>query len=405
MAKKTRRTQTAEPLPERGPTFPPPPGLGGIVGQDRAVETLRRALGSGRLHHAWIFHGPAGVGKFTTAVSFAAAALDPTTIQPGREVPEPDPDSRTQQLILAGSHPDLHVITKELARFSDDKQVRDRKLITIPKAVIDEHLIRPSALSASVRAGGAVDKVFVVDEAELLDRSPTNAPVQNALLKTLEEPPAGTLIILVTSEEERLLPTIRSRCQRVAFVRLDERDMQKWLGASDDAAGLELSEQDRRWLIRYAQGSPGAFLAAARGRVHEWHARLAPMFEALSRGEYPAGLAAMLHEHVDTWATEWVASHQNASKDAANKAGARQMFRLLGEIVRDGLRADIEQGTDRAESWLAVSDLLREAERTADANVQLPFVFEHVVAEWGRVFRAGGAEGIGAAGRARAGRA
>ncbi|MEM9373943.1 MAG: hypothetical protein AAGA55_09895, partial [Planctomycetota bacterium] len=192
-----------------------PVALDAVLGQDRAVSQLAAAMASGRLHHAWIFHGPEGVGKFTTALAWAAMLLDPTTAPGLTGAFACEPDSPTQRLLASGTHPDLHVVRKELARFSSDARVRDAKLATIPKAVVEDHLIAPASVAPVMRTGSMMGKAFIVDEAELLDRSPANAPTQNAILKTLEEPAPGTLIVLVTSSEDRLLPTIRSRCQRV----------------------------------------------------------------------------------------------------------------------------------------------------------------------------------------------
>ncbi|MEL7087151.1 MAG: hypothetical protein AAGL98_01715, partial [Planctomycetota bacterium] len=220
-----------------------------ILGQTHALDQLHAQLTSGRVHHAQIFHGPAGVGKFTTALALAKVLLchaperdlagrvtacggcvSCLTFRPAPEEAGPDATPGAGAGAAAGAgagagafpgvaHPDLHVVNKELARYSDDRQVRDRKLTSIPVDVLRTALIEPAYLGAQLNHG----KVFIVDEAELL-----NAAGQNVLLKTLEEPPTpddntgggGTTIILVTANEDRLLPTIRSRCQRIAFVPL-----------------------------------------------------------------------------------------------------------------------------------------------------------------------------------------
>ncbi|MGP1346029.1 MAG: hypothetical protein ACTS3F_05080 [Phycisphaerales bacterium] len=203
-----------------------------ILGQDRAIATLNSAVASGRVHHAWIFSGPKGVGKFTAATAFAAALLDPDTrIEDGRvvEALPGDRGSEARSLLDRGAHPDLHIIRKELARFSDDSSVRSRVLSTIPKPVVDRFLLQPIARAPVRRDGGLISKAFIIDEAELLDRSTRHAPNQASLLKTLEEPPAGSVIILVTSNEGRLIPTVRSRCQRVAFGLLSDEDMRGWM--------------------------------------------------------------------------------------------------------------------------------------------------------------------------------
>lgn len=375
-------SEIAIPAPEL-PPVPSPLAFSQILGQDRAVATLDAALRSGRLHHAWIFHGPAGVGKFTTALAFAALLLDPTTGENLSGGLEADPGSPVQRLLSAGTHPDLHVITKELARFSDDAQIRERKLTSIPKDVVDTHLLQPAALAPTIRHAQPprASKVFIIDEAELLDRSPTNAPTQNAILKTLEEPPAGTVIILVTSSEDRLLPTIRSRCQRVAFTPLDPDAMRRWIAARD----LPLEPRQRDWLIAFSEGSPGTLLTAAQGGFFEWNAVIAPMLAAAEKGRFELELGPAMAKLVDDWAKAWVEANELASKEAANRAGARWMFRLLNNHFRHALRA---APADQAGLFADAIDRIRDAERRLDANVALPFVMESLAAELAALFAA-----------------
>jgi DNA polymerase-3 subunit delta' len=358
-------------------------GLGEIIGQERAIATIRAAIRSGRLHHAWIFHGPEGVGKFTTAVAFASLILDPTA-GPGLsgEI-EAERGSRVQRLIEAGQHPDLHIITKELARFSEDRKVRDAKLTSIAKDVVRTHLLDPAALGSAMK-GGLAQKVFIVDEAELLDRSAGQAFSQNALLKTLEEPAPGTVIILVTSHPERLLPTIRSRSQQVAFGPLSEAAMQQWVRTAGreapELAGLD--DAARRWVLSFTAGSPGQALMAARTGLHAWHEKAGPMLEDLAsgRGGFPIALGQTMAGLVDEWAAAWVEAHPNGSKDAANRAAARLMLRMASEVFRGRLASS--SAAERARALRAI-ELVHEAEREADANVQLPFVFESWAARVG----------------------
>jgi DNA polymerase III subunit delta' len=356
--------------------------LGDILGQPRAVATLRAAIASGRIHHAWVFYGSDGVGKFTTALAFASVILDPTSAPDLSGVIEPDPRSRVRHLIAEGTHPDLHVVTKELARYSDEKKIRDAKLITIPKDVIENHLLGPAALASNL-PGGMVQKVFIVDEAELLDRHGGPYWVQNQLLKMLEEPPPGTVIILVTSYPERLLPTIRSRAQRVAFAPLDEPAMARW-AKSAAAAVPELASLDdaaRRWVLRFAAGSPGGAVMAARTGLYAWHTATADMLADLAsgrRGAFPLGLGQAMWDLVDGWAAARVEAQPNASKDAANRAAARLMFRMVAESFREKLASANHDEQARA---LRAIDLLARAEQEADSNVQLSFVFENWAAQ------------------------
>lgn len=349
--------------------------LSDILGQDRAVAALRSSLHADRVHHAWVFHGPAGVGKMTTARAFAAMLLDPTLAPNLAGELEPDESSQTQQLIAAGVHPDLHVVTKELALFSDDAQVRARKLITIPRQVVDEHLIRPASLTARVPSGARAGKVFIVDEAELLDEG-----TQNAVLKTLEEPAPGTVIILVTSRENRLLPTIRSRCQRVAFAPLDDASMREWIARDKERSAV--GQEQREWLTRFADGAPGRYELAQTMGLFGWSRDLAPRLDAADKGSFDPDLGKAMSDLVEQFAQDWVSAHDNASKDAANKDGARHMFALLAHRAQEHLRSATSD--PHAERALRTIDLVGDAERNINANVNMKFAFEDLAARLAR---------------------
>lgn len=360
-----------------GIDYPCPIPLTEVLGQDRAISMLQASMQSGRIHHAWIFHGPQGVGKFTTALAFASTILDPTSGPNLTGEIEPDPHSKTQHLIKSRMYPDLHVITKELARFDDDSKIRERKLITIPKEVINAHLLKPASLAPTIRTDSMASKVFIVDEAELLDRFVTHAPVQNAILKTLEEPAPATVIILVTSSEDRLLATIRSRCQRVAFTPLDERAMHSWLEQQSD---LDLPSEHRQWLLENAAGSPGQLIDAIETKRYEWRETIEPLFDQIKSGQFDPSMGMKIAGLVEQWARNAVMGKPEASKEAANKAGALMMFRFLNEQLRAILRrAVIDQADDKQDWCLDALDLVAQAERHAAANVQIPFVMENLV--------------------------
>lgn len=374
---KKKVTRTRVPV-DSGPEmrlYDPPKGLGGVLGQERAIEVLQQAMRSKRVHHAWIFHGPEGVGKFMTAVSFGATLLDPTSAPDLSGQIAPDPQSPVQQLVAAGTHPDLHVIKKELARYHDNSKIRDAKLATIPKAVVEEHLIVPASLAPSMKSDSIASKVFIVDEAELLDRSPTNAPVQNAILKTLEEPAPGTVIILVTSSEDRLLPTIRSRCQRVAFTPLDDDAMRAWARGQS----FDVSDEAHHWLMRYAAGSPGRFVSAVESDLYAWHTRIDPMYAQAERGVHPPAMGTAMSELIESWAQGWVKQGdklgENRSKEAANRRGADQMFALIAQRARMRLSDPRLMG-----HALHAIDCVERAKGELDTNVQVRFVMDHLAA-------------------------
>ncbi len=353
-----------------------------LLGQRMAVGTLQTAMSGRRLHHAWIFHGPQGVGKFTAAVSFAAYLLD-TTLEPdlsGALVP--DPDGITQRLIRAGTHPDLHIVTKELAKVSRKTQIHDSKQISIPKEVVEEYLTEPAARTRVQIGPSIAGKVFIVDEAELL-----NHVSQNLLLKTLEEPPAGTIIILVTSNEDRLFPTIRSRCQRVRFGTLEEAEMRAWMKRRPISPS---SADEEAWLLRFAAGSPGLLQLALDNNLLVWHEALSPMLSAADQGRYSFNFGSTMHQLVDAQAAAWVKKFPDASKDAANKAWAKRLFGYLGEHYRacmtsaasgagsgSGGVGGVGGGIGVGRCIVAI-DAVAQAEEYLNTNVNMQFVFENL---------------------------
>ena len=202
--------------------------LGQIRGQDRVVERLRRAMTSERVPHAYLFAGPAGVGKHTTAVALAAA------MNCERAPGEGCGECATCERIGAGLHPD--VVTLERQGASQ----------TVPIEVIRTRVI--PALGMAPHEARA--RFFLIEEATSL-----LGPAANALLKTLEEPPARTHFVLATASVGELLPTIRSRCQRVSFQPLPAALRAEIEG---DAEGAGEMEQAVERLIDRVAGGAGA---------------------------------------------------------------------------------------------------------------------------------------------------
>lgn len=163
-----------------------------VLGQEYAVKVLKSALASAKLGSAYLFHGPEGCGKKTTALSLAQALL--CADQPGLGCGKCGPCQR----IAKGIHPDVLAFAPAGAFFKVD-QARE--------------ILRQSSLKAY--EGKA--RVFLLDGVEAL-----NQEAGNALLKLLEEPPPGLVLVLVTSQPARLLPTLASRCQALRFSPLPE---------------------------------------------------------------------------------------------------------------------------------------------------------------------------------------
>jgi DNA polymerase-3 subunit delta' len=210
-----------------------------IVGQDKAVEQFASAWEARRLHHAWLLAGPKGVGKATFALKAAtrvlAEAAGPPVELPGLETPEEHPIAK---LIAAGSHPDLIWI---------ERIENPKKPGTLFKNILVDQ-VREVGRSLNLTTSLSDWRAIVFDTADDLEGAGANA-----LLKMLEEPPANTVFFLVSHAPGRLLPTIRSRCRRLDFARLDDEVMTSLLSLSlpDENPG-KIAQ-----LVEFAEGSIG----------------------------------------------------------------------------------------------------------------------------------------------------
>jgi DNA polymerase-3 subunit delta' len=215
-----------------------------ITGQDRALEQFANAWASRKLHHAWLLAGPKGVGKARFAHA-AARRLLAEAAGPAFDLPGIDTDDQHPivKLVEAGSHPDM----RHLQRLVNEKTGNLARNISVNQ-------VRELGEFMSMTAALSPWRVAVIDTVDELETSGANA-----LLKMLEEPPANTLFFLVSHAPGRLLPTIRSRCRRVNFQKLDDDAMTSILEAQ--APGLGASE--RRKIVAMSFGSAGRALAFA----------------------------------------------------------------------------------------------------------------------------------------------
>jgi hypothetical protein len=348
-----------------------------IYGHTAAQQSLRNAMCGDRLHHAWIFSGPVGVGKRTTALELARVLLDPVVDAQEIGLPTASQPSETGILLAAGSHPDLHLLRKEDAAHSDNRALRERKQLNIPLDLLRERIIggrtgdgknhEAVVYRTATRGNG---KVFIVDEAELLDRT-----AQNILLKTLEEPPSGTFIILVTSRPEILISTIRSRCQHVQFGTLDEATMRVWLSGEN----LGLDEGVVQWLLNWSEGSPGRFEMALQHQIYDWASALEPMLREADQGRWQSELGPTMVNLVEQFAELVIADNKNASKEAANREGFRQLLRMLGQHLRTRLAN--EEPSGHAVCCMTI-DMLSEIERQSESHLNIKQLLESLSVGW-----------------------
>ena len=175
-----------------------------LRGHAAAEAMLAEALRAGRLHHAWLITGPLGVGKATLAFRFARRLLAGGEGELALSATHP-----VFRRVAVGSHADLLTIEREW----DPKKKRMRGEI-----IVDDVRRVSGFLRLTPAEGGW--RVVIVDGAEDMNRQG-----QNALLKVLEEPPPQAILLLVCGAAGRLLPTIRSRCRRLALDKLEEADV------------------------------------------------------------------------------------------------------------------------------------------------------------------------------------
>ena len=237
-----------------------------ILDQERVVDTLRRALGQERVAHAYLLHGPDGVGKRAVAYEMARALQCP---EQRDEACDACPTCRKTRRMV---HPDVHVHlphpwSQEKDRDEEDIGKRIRRLGENPYAAID-YVRRPSLSDPSETSNQQV--YYRIDQVRqdliqpmslargegqfkvniLIDAEKMREEAANAFLKLLEEPPPKTVFLLTTNRPEQLLPTILSRCQRLRFDPLLPETIEQALIEREDMAPDPAST-----LARMADGS------------------------------------------------------------------------------------------------------------------------------------------------------
>lgn len=219
--------------------IPHPRDVFRLQGHEAAEESFEASRARGRLHHAWLLTGPEGVGKATFAYR-AARRLLGAPLAPEFGVLGADPAHPVSRQMIARSHPDILV----LERIGEDG--KPRKVIPVDEARKLSEFFSKSPASAPHR-------VAIIDAADDLN---TNSA--NAVLKTLEEPPPSGVLLLISHSPGRLLPTIRSRCRRLAFHGLPEAETAAFVQSHTGA-----NAEDAIRLARMSVGAPGRAWALA----------------------------------------------------------------------------------------------------------------------------------------------
>ncbi|MBI2674416.1 MAG: DNA polymerase III subunit gamma/tau [Candidatus Yanofskybacteria bacterium] len=216
-----------------------------IVGQEHVVKTLQGALESGRVGHAYLFTGSRGTGKTSLARIFAKALnCDYRRNQQPVIGNQLKADSRRPEAVLTEPCDNCHFCLAA-------SQGNSLDLIEIDAASrtgVDD--IRELNDSAMVAAPGGGYKIFLIDEVHMLSKS-----AFNALLKTLEEPPAHVIFILATTEPHKILPTVLSRVQRFDFKRLNHGQISEKLKMMAGKEGIKINDEAIKTIAMSADGA------------------------------------------------------------------------------------------------------------------------------------------------------
>lgn len=330
MARRVTTIPDAEPVPEadRLDDYPHPRETVEFYGHGGAQAELAGAFASGLMHHAWLVTGPEGVGKATLAYRFARHALAAADERDGARTPLDVPaDSIAARQVRALSHPGLLVIRRPY----DLKAKRLRASIPVEE-------VRALRAFLGHTAGAGAWRVVIVDTVDEL-----NVNGQNALLKSVEEPPARTVFLLLSSEPGRLLPTIRSRARGLSLAPLGAHDLRRAAGQALAAIDRPLpADADWPMLERLAKGSARRALSFASG-------------EMLGLSKTVDGLLSALPK------VDWAAA--NALAEQLGPAQAEQRFEMFHELLLDRIAAlvrartlDAADSGDRAASLRLIAD-------------------------------------------------
>lgn len=308
---------------------------GPMIGHEQARRTIAQAWRSGRMAHAWLISGPAGIGKATLAWRFARLALAGTGAQVSDDDIETDPNHPDIRKIISGGHPDCRLIRRSMTKRSP---YRFRSEISVED-------IRDAGSFLHHTAAMSDWRCMIVDAADEMN---TNA--QNALLKVLEEPPPRTLILLLAHAPSRLLPTIRSRCRALPLQPLSEEQVARVLAPT---MPTDISQEDMRIIADISGGSPGRALELAEAGGLDLYRELTQLVETLPNVD-----SERLHTTSDKFG------------GPAGEAGYRTFLEILNwwllRRIRDGATSASRDGL-RLEPWLKAWENVNELTSRADS--------------------------------------
>lgn len=326
------RRKSSEPVVDANdPAFAPRETFG-FIGNEDTLARVSRAVRGARLPQAWLISGPPGVGKATLAYRIARYLLAHGATARGVEdltVPENDP--ATMQ-IRAGAHPGLLVLRRGINPETGK-----------PMTVLGVDEIRRLGGFFGLTSGAGGWRVAIIDTADDM-----NDNAANALLKVLEEPPSRSLLLVLAHAPARLLPTIRSRCQRLDLKPLTDADVDTELSRRMPA----LSAHDRKALVKLAGGSIGAALRLSSGDGMAIAADAERLIDMAAKPDFSTTLAL-------------------AEKIARLDKGVEDFGEYFARALADRIRARARGGDGNLKSWVELWEKVAASfERTDALNLE-----------------------------------
>ncbi len=309
-----------------------------IYAQDIAIEMLRRTITAQQVGHAYLFYGPEGIGKRTTALAYAKALN--CTDEAARATGDFCDACRSCRMITLGHHPDVRLFTPET---TGDKTVISIDAIRTRAGERATHPL-PLREDAQLKPLEGRHKVYIIDPA---NRPGLQEDAGNALLLTVEEPPVHVVMILISSRPSAVLPTLVSRCRPVRFHQAPRESILQALAGCDT-----LNHTQALALTGMADGRIGwALSCAGNPRVLETrHALLTEIDRLLPAGR-PAALrlAEVLHRLAENTESPDEEA-EGKSRPSADRLTRRNLPALLDVVAswwRDMLMTELGQGSMR----------------------------------------------------------
>ncbi|QDU42716.1 DNA polymerase III subunit tau [Symmachiella dynata] len=326
-----------------------------LRGHTQQIEMFRRTLSRGRLGQAYLFVGPEGVGKQTFATTLAQALFCQTHSHTDLDPCGTCPSCKQ---MASGAHPD----------FSRVQLLPEKRELLIEQFIGPKENRGKEGLchDLSLKPMSADRKIAVIDDADKM-----NDAAANAFLKTLEEPPHGSLILLIATNVERLLPTIRSRCQTIRFAPLTAEDVADLILANGITDSPEVAAE-------IAALSDGSLATAAQLGDAELLEQRRTLFAALASERFHSvNTAAQVMECIEAAGSDTAAQRQRAA----------WIIRFCMEYYRHSLAEVSEIDPERAEVIGAAIERAVTAQMHLDRSMSVGLCIEALFDDLGRIGR------------------